>query len=222
MPRVIVLNNWSASDLGPLRRLLPVSHRRPREDASQHNRSKGDYDEASRGGRCTAVALPSLSANECNADISMPAEGWIRYTTRTLLQGIIRLVSVASQGHDSEVMKVLQIPLEKREVVARSSRPDVRKIDSGRTGNTPTCPAFAAALLETLADRMVDANGSTWASGSHCIIPSRQHMVLSVIFPARQDWISCSAVNGPAGCLPSPGMYHEGELLLINSSSPER
>ena len=71
------------------------------------------------------------------------------------------------------------------------------------------CTAPAVACRGTLADAMAEANGSTCDNGSHCGMPSRQQMVLASSRPARQDWISCSAVKGPAGCLPSPGMYQE-------------
>jgi hypothetical protein len=63
---------------------------------------------------------------------------------------------------------------------------------------------------------MADVNGSTCAIGSHWDIPSHQHRTLASNRPARQDWMSCSAVKGPVGCFPSPGMYQaEPEAFTI-------
>jgi hypothetical protein len=66
-----------------------------------------------------------------------------------------------------------------------------------------------AAWREGVAARIAVANGSTCDKGSHWAMPSHQQIVLPLSRPVRQNSMICSAANGPAGCLPSAGMYHE-------------
>ena len=63
--------------------------------------------------------------------------------------------------------------------------------------------------------RMVEANGSTAASGSQFVMPSCQQSVFGSSRLVCQDSINCSVANGPSGWLPSPRMYQAEDAVFM-------